>query len=193
MSTIVMSVNAGSSSLKFRVFKMPEEEVLATGNIERIGLEDAIFGMEVNDEKIKDVMPILDHGQAVEKLMKELVDKKVVDQLEDIKAIGHRVVQGGSYSCSVAVNDEVEKKVESVSHLAPLHNPAALVGLRSFKDALPNCKHTFVFDTAFHQTIPMENAIYPIPYEYYENDQIRRYGAHGTSHEYLTRRLAQIQ
>lgn len=193
MSTIVMSVNAGSSSLKFRVFKMPEEQVLATGNIERIGLEDAIFGMEVNDEKIKDVLPILDHGQAVEKLMKELVDKNVVDQLEDIKAIGHRVVQGGSYSCSVAVNDEVEKKVESVSHLAPLHNPAALVGLRSFKEALPNCKHTFVFDTAFHQTIPMENAIYPIPYEYYENDQIRRYGAHGTSHEYLTRRLAEIQ
>ncbi|MBP3853626.1 MAG: acetate kinase, partial [Erysipelotrichaceae bacterium] len=134
MSTIVMSVNAGSSSLKFRVFKMPEEEVLATGNVERIGLEDAIFGMETNDEKIKDVLPIPDHAQAVKKLMEELVEKNVVAQLEDIKAMGHRVVQGGPYfSCSVPVDEDSEAKVEELCDLAPLHNPAALVGLRSFR------------------------------------------------------------
>lgn len=194
MSTIVMSVNAGSSSLKFRVFQMPEEDVLATGNIERIGMKDAIFGMETTQDKIKETLSILDHAQAVEKLMKELVDKKVVNQLEDIKAMGHRVVQGGQYyTKSVVIDEDVEAKVEELSDLAPLHNPPALVGLRSFRAALPNCVHTFVFDTAFHQSIPMENAIFPIPYKYYEEDQILRYGAHGTSHHYLTNRLAQIQ
>ena len=164
--SIVMSVNAGSSSLKFQVFKMPEEEVLAQGNVERIGLNDSIFGMKANGEKIEEILDIKDHAVAVKKLMEALIEHKVVNSLEDIKAIGHRVVHGGEYfSHSVPVDADVEAKVEELCALAPLHNPAALVGYRSFRDALPECKHTFVFDTAFHQTMPKERYIYPIPYE----------------------------
>ena len=189
-----MSVNAGSSSLKFQVFKMPEEEVLAQGNVERIGLNDSIFGMKANGEKIEEILDIKDHAVAVKKLMEALIEHKVVNSLEDIKAIGHRVVHGGEYfSHSVPVDADVEAKVEELCALAPLHNPAALVGYRSFRDALPECKHTFVFDTAFHQSMPEENYIFPLPYEYYTNDKVRRYGAHGTSHEYLTKRLAELQ
>lgn len=194
MSTIVMSVNAGSTSLKFQVYDMPEEKVLASGNVEKIGLEDSIFGMKIGDKKIKEVLPIKDHGVATQKLMDALVKYQVVDSLDDIKAMGHRVVHGGEYfSHSVPVDDWSESKVEELCELAPLHNPAALVGLRAFRKALPNCKHTFVFDTAFFQTMPPENYIYPLPYEFYTRDHIRRYGAHGISHQYLTERLAQIK
>ena len=194
MSTIVMSVNAGSSSLKFQVFQMPEEKVLASGNVERIGLEDSIFGMKTDTEEVKEILDIPDHAVAVEKLMDALVEHKVVEKLEDIKAMGHRVVHGGEYfSHSVPVDDWSESKVEELCELAPLHNPGALVGLCSFRKALKDCKHTFVFDTAFHQSMPEENYIFPLPYEYYTEDKVRRYGAHGTSHEYLTKRLAQIQ
>ncbi len=120
------------------------------------------------------------------KIWKVLNEHKVVNSLEDIKAIGHRVVHGGEYfSHSVPVDADVEAKVEELCALAPLHNLAALVGYRSFRDALPECKHTFVFDTAFHQSMPEENYIFPLPYEDYTNDKVRRYGAHGTSHEYL--------
>ena len=177
--SIVMSVNAGSSSLKFQVFKMPEEEVLAQGNVERIGLNDSIFGMKANGEKFEEILDIKDHAVAVKKLMEALIEHKVVNSLEDIKAIGHRVVHGGEYfSHSVPVDADVEAKVEELCALAPLHNPAALVGYRSFRDALPECKHTFVFDTAFHQSMPEENYIFPLPYEYYTNDKVRRHGAH---------------
>lgn len=190
---IVMSVNAGSSSLKFQVFQMPEEKVLAQGNIERIGLNDSIVGMKFNDQKVEEVLDIPDHGVAVSKLMEVLIKYHIVDSLEDIKAIGHRMVHGGEYyDHSVPESKEAEDKIDELKVLAPLHNPAGLLGYRSFKKALPECKHTFVFDTAFHQSMPEENYIYPIPYEYYEEDEIRRYGMHGTSHLYLTHRLAEI-
>ena len=150
--------------------------------------------MKANGEKIEEILDIKDHAVAVKKLMEALIEHKVVNSLEDIKAIGHRVVHGGEYfSHSVPVDADVEAKVEELCVLAPLHNPAALVGYRSFRDALPECKHTFVFDTAFHQSMPEENYIFPLPYEYYTNDKVRRYGAHGTSHEYLTKRLAELQ
>jgi acetate kinase len=191
---IVMSVNAGSSSLKFQVFEMPEEKVLAKGLVERIGLENGVFSIKVNGEKYEEVLDIPDHTVAVNKLIEELINKGVVSSLEDISAVGHRMVHGGEYySSSVPASDEAEAKFEECIPLAPLHNPAGLVGYRSFKKALPNASHTFVFDTAFHQTMPKENYIYPIPYEYYEKDHIRRYGMHGTSHKYLTERLAQIE
>lgn len=190
---IVMSVNAGSSSLKFQVFQMPEEKVLAQGNIERIGLNDSIVGMKFNDQKVEEVLDIPDHGVAVSKLMEVLIKYHIVESLEDIKAIGHRMVHGGEYyDHSVSESKEAEDKIDELKVLAPLHNPAGLLGYRSFKKALPECKHTFVFDTAFHQSMPEENYIYPIPYEYYEKDEIRRYGMHGTSHLYLTHRLAEI-
>lgn len=191
--SIVMSVNAGSSSLKFQVFKMPEEEVLAQGNVERIGLKDSIFGMKANGEKYETIQDIEDHAKAVEHLINALIKHHIVESLDDIRAVGHRMVHAGEYyACSVAASEDVVEKMEECSELAPLHNPAGLTGYRSFKEALPNCSHTFVFDTAFHQTMPEENYIYPIPLEYYTKDKVRRYGMHGTSHMYLTHRLAEI-
>ena len=155
MSTVVMSVNAGSSSLKFQVFQMPEEKVLASGNVERIGLEDSIFGMKTDTEEVKEILDIPDHAVAVEKLMDELVEHKVVEKLEDIKAMGHRVVHGGEYfSHSVPVDDWSESKVEELCELAPLHNPGALVGLRSFRkaDCVPQrSRHQRNHPTYFHQ------------------------------------------
>ena len=190
---IVMSVNAGSSSFKFQVFEMPEEKVLAQGNVERIGLENSIFGMKFDGNKIEEVCDIPDHAVAVQKIMDALVDNHIVTQLEDIQAIGHRMVHGGEYfDHSVLESEDAINKFIELTDLAPLHNPAGLLGYRSFKKALPNASHTFVFDTAFHQTMPKENYLYAIPYEYYEKDKVRRYGMHGTSHLYLTQRYAQI-
>ncbi len=189
-----MSVNAGSSSLKFQVFEMPSETVLAKGLVERIGLNDSVFSITVGNEKFEEITDIPDHTVAVQKLIEALIAHGVVEKLEDIEAVGHRMVHGGEfYSDSVKASDEAEAKFEECIPLAPLHNPAGLVGYRSFKEALPNASHTFVFDTAFHQTMPEENYIYPIPYKYYEQDHIRRYGMHGTSHKFLTERLAQIE
>lgn len=190
---IVMSVNAGSSSFKFQVFEMPEEKVLAQGNVERIGLENSIFGMKFDGNKIEEVCDIPDHAVAVQKIMDALVDNHIVNQLEDIQAIGHRMVHGGEYfDHSVLESEDAINKFIELTDLAPLHNPAGLLGYRSFKKALPNASHTFVFDTAFHQTMPKENYLYAIPYEYYEKDKVSRYGMHGTSHLYLTQRYAQI-
>ena len=190
---IVMSVNAGSSSFKFQVFEMPEEKVLAQGNVERIGLENSIFGMKFDGNKIEEVCDIPDHAVAVQKIMDALVDNHIVNQLEDIQAIGHRMVHGGEYfDHSVLESEDAINKFIELTDLAPLHNPAGLLGYRSFKKALPNASHTFVFDTEFHQTMPKENYLYAIPYEYYEKDKVRRYGMHGTSHLYLTQRYAQI-
>lgn len=192
---IVMSVNAGSSSLKFQVFEMPSEKVLAKGIVERIGLNDAVFSIKTADgEKFEEVTDIPNHKVAVDKLIQALIDRGIVSHLDDIEAVGHRMVHGGEYySQSVPASEEAEKRFEECIPLAPLHNPAGLVGYRSFKEALPNASHTFVFDTAFHQTMPKENYIYPIPYEYYEKDHVRRYGMHGTSHKYLLERLAEIE
>ncbi|WP_290140349.1 acetate/propionate family kinase [uncultured Dubosiella sp.] len=192
--SIVMSVNAGSSSLKFQVFEMPSEKVLAKGLVERIGLNDSVFSIKVGDEKFEEISNIPDHSVAVQKLIEALIEHGVVNRLEDIEAVGHRMVHGGEfYSDSVKASDEAEEKFEACIPLAPLHNPAGLVGYRSFKEALPNASHTFVFDTAFHQSMPEENFIYPIPYKFYEEDHIRRYGMHGTSHKYLVERLAEIE
>ena len=192
--SIVMSVNAGSSSLKFQVFQMPEEKVLAKGLVERIGLPDSIFSITVDGKKHEEVTDIPDHKVAVDMLIKALIKEGVVKNLDEIEAVGHRMVHGGEYySESVPASEDAVEKFEKCIPLAPLHNPAGLVGYRSFKEALPNASHTFVFDTAFHQSMPPENYIYPIPYKYYEEDHIRRYGMHGTSHKYLTERLAEIE
>lgn len=192
--SIVMSVNAGSSSLKFQVFEMPLEKVLAKGLVERIGLKDSVFSMQVGDKKFEEVTDIPDQKKAVELLIAALLEHQIVQSLDEIDAVGHRMVHGGEYySKSVPASKEAEEKFEECIPLAPLHNPAGLVGYRSFKAALPNASHTFVFDTAFHQTMPAENYIYPIPYKFYTEDHIRRYGMHGTSHKYLVERLAQIE
>lgn len=191
--TKIISVNAGSSSLKFQLFTMPEETVLCSGIIERIGLSDGIFTVKFNGEKETLTQSIPDHKVAVELVLDALIKHKIVDSLEEIKGVGHRVVHGGEvYAASVEIDEDVEKTVEALSDLAPLHNPANLVGYRAFKKELPNARHVAVFDTAFHQTMKNDIYIYPMPYEYYENYKIRRYGFHGTSHYYVSHRVAQL-
>ena len=182
-----MAVNAGSSSLKFKLFEMPEEKVLCSGNAERIGHEDAIFGMKWNGESEKKVLPILDHARAVELVVEAMLEKGIVKDMNEIVAVGHRIVQGGKYfSKSELFNEDTEAKIESLIPLAPLHNKAHLVGFRAFKKILPNVTNVAVFDTAFHQTMEPEDYTFPIPKEFTEKYDCRRYGAHGTSHKYLS-------
>ncbi len=193
MTKKIIAVNAGSSSLKFQLYEMPSEKVLTNGIVERIGFEDAIFTINVNGEKVSVTLPVKDHSKAVSLLLNALVDHNIVDSLDDIVGAGHRIVHGGEYfSTSVVADDEVEAKVEELCTLAPLHNPGALVGYRAFKDALPHCKHTFTFDTAFHQTMEDDTYIYAVPYEWYTDHKVRRYGAHGTSHQYVSQRCAEM-
>lgn len=186
----VMAVNAGSSSLKFQLFNMPEETVITSGIVERIGFEDANFEIKVNEEKKQVTCPIMDHGVAVDMLLKALVEHKIVAQLSEINAVGHRIVHGGEYfNDSVKVDEDVVEKVDELCELAPLHNPAHLVGYRAFKEALPGVEHVFVFDTAFHQTLDKERYLYPLPLEYYTDLKVRKYGAHGTSHKYVSQEV----
>lgn len=183
----VMSVNCGSSSVKFKLYEMPEEIVICSGIVERIGHEDGIFTIKYNGEKNTVVIPVPDHGYAVKKIVDALISKNIIKSLDEIKAVGHRVVQGGSYfKESVLWNDDTVKKVESLIPLAPLHNKAHLVGYEAFKKILPEVPQIAVFDTAFHQTMEAEDYTFPIPFEYTEKYSIRRYGAHGTSHKYLS-------
>ena len=189
----VMAVNAGSSSLKFQLFEMPEETVICSGVLERIGLEEGIFSIKYNGEKKVVEKPIPDHSVAVEMLLKALVEEKIVEKLTDIDAVGHRVVQGGPYfKDSAVVDEDVVAKVEELSELAPLHNPAHLIGYRAFKEALPNVGHVFVFDTSFHQTMDEERFLYPLPYEFYTKYKVRKYGAHGTSHRYVSEQVNEL-
>ena len=183
----VMAVNAGSSSLKFKLYEMPEEKVLCSGNAERIGHEDAIFGIKWADQSEKKVLPILDHAAAVQLVVDALIEKKIIKSMDEIVAVGHRIVQGGKYfSHSELFNKDTEDKIESLIPLAPLHNKAHLVGFRAFKKILPNVTSVAVFDTAFHQSMEPQDYVFPIPYEYTEKYDCRRYGAHGTSHQYLS-------
>ena len=183
----VMSINAGSSSLKFQLFEMPEEKVLISGNVERIGFEDAYFTTKFNGEKNKKVLPIRNHGEAVSHLLKTLVELKVVKDLNEIKGVGHRVVQGGNlFSESTKVVEGTIERLSTISDLAPLHNPAAITGYEAFKAALPGAGHVLVFDTAFHSKMPEVSYMYATPYEWYEKYAVRKYGAHGTSHEYVS-------
>ena len=190
----IMSVNAGSSSLKFKLYEMPEEKVITSGIAERIGHEDGIFRIKKLDgTERKEVLPILDHATAVDLLLKALIDEKIISSLEEIKGIGHRVVQGGKYfSCSAEFNQYTEDRVKELIPLAPLHNGAHLVAFHAFKNALPNVGNVAVFDTAFHQTLEPKSYIYPIPYKYYVENKVRKYGAHGTSHFYVSSRCREM-
>ncbi len=182
----ILSVNAGSSSLKFTAYEMPEEEVLMSGYIEKIGLPDSFYTLKLNGEKIKKEVLISNHQEAVEKVIEELLAYKIINDLNEIKAVGHRVVHGGDkYADSVVIDEEVIKTVEDISPLAPLHNPANLVGIKACMESFKEAKHVAIFDTAFHQTMPAINYLYPVPYSWYEDYQIRKYGFHGTSHRYI--------
>lgn len=189
----ILSVNAGSSSLKYQLYEADNFEVLASGQIERIGKEDAIVSIKVDDEKHKVVMPVLDHAAAVATALNDILSYSSLKDLDEIHGVGHRVVHGGeAFSESVLVTDEVVEIVESLSHLAPLHNPANLTGYYEFAKVLKNARHIFVFDTAFHQTMEPEAFLYALPYEYYTDHLVRKYGMHGTSHKYISLRTAEI-
>ncbi|MFF2755336.1 acetate kinase [Psychrobacillus sp. NPDC058041] len=189
----ILAINAGSSSLKFQLLKMPEENVIAKGLIERIGLSNPIFTMTTQNERIQLIEQVENHTQAVKLLMNQLVDKGVIHSLNDIQGVGHRVVHGGEvYSDSVLITEKVMKKLEELSELAPLHNPANITGIREFSKELPNVPAVAVFDTAFHQTMPESSYLYSIPYDYYEKYGIRKYGFHGTSHKYVAYRAAEL-
>ena len=189
----ILSVNAGSSSLKFQMYEMPEEKALISGNFERIGIHNSFYTIKINGEKIKKEMDLPNHKVAFETLVKELEENKVVDSLEEISGIGHRVVQGGAYfDKTVVIDDGVIAKIEELNVLAPLHNPAAITGIKAALEVIPSAVQTAVFDTAFHQTMPEENYIYAVPYEWYTDYKVRRYGAHGTSHMYVANRMNEI-
>ncbi|HOR53052.1 MAG TPA: acetate kinase [Bacilli bacterium] len=182
----IMAVNAGSSSLKFKLLELPEEKVITNGVVERIGLDDAIYSITVNGKKEKQVLEIKDHAVAVKLVLNDLVKRQIVKSLDEIEGVGHRVVQGGWYfKDSALVTDDVIKKIEKLSVLAPLHNPAHVVGIKAFQKALSDVPQVVVFDTSFHQTMKPETYMYATPYEWYEKHHIRKYGAHGTSHKYV--------
>ncbi|MFD1851880.1 acetate kinase [Oceanobacillus bengalensis] len=193
MSNNILAVNAGSSSLKFQLIKMPEENVEAIGLVERIGLSDSIFSIEVDGKKDKTTTDIPDHAVAVKMLLDSLISTGVVKSFDEIDAVGHRVVHGGEhFNDSVVIDDDVIRKIEETSELAPLHNPANLTGIQAFKETLPSVPMVAVFDTAFHQTMPKSSYLYSLPYEYYEEYGIRKYGFHGTSHKYVSERAAEL-
>lgn len=190
----VLAVNAGSSSLKFTLYEMPQEETLTTGIVERIGFEDAIFTIRVNGDKVTKTLPIADHAVAVNLLIEGILEHKIIERLDEIVALGHRVVHGGeAFKKSTPFTEDVYELLQKeLVALGPLHMPPNLLGYRSFKDALPNAAHTAIFDTAFHQTMEEEYFIYPFPYEFYTDHKVRRYGFHGTSHLFVSRRLAEL-
>ncbi len=186
----ILSVNCGSSTLKFRLYDMPSEEVLTKGSFERIGSSDSDYTIRVNGEKIYCKTRIHDHGDAASILLEELIEKKIIQSLDEIAAVGHRIVHGGNkYSSSTLITDRVISELESISDLAPLHNPAALIGIKTFKAQIPNAKMIACFDTAFHQTIKEVDYLYPVPYEWYIKYDIRKYGFHGLSHQYVSLKM----
>ena len=191
----ILVLNCGSSSLKYQLINMETEEVLASGKYERIGEDEAFITHKVNGQKIEIKHPARTHEEAVDFTLKQLINPeyKVIDSLDEISAIGHRLVHGGEkINKSVIITDEVVDVLKECIDLAPLHNPAGIIGIEACKKVMPGKPMVGVFDTAFHQTMPKERYIYPIPYEYYKKYGIRKYGFHGTSHMYVSQRLAEI-
>lgn len=190
----ILVVNCGSSSLKYQLIDSDTEKVSASGQCERIGL-DGIFSIKLNGEKKEKNIDIPDHAVALRTVLDALVDAEnnVLSSLDEIQAVGHRVVHGGEkFSHSVLITDEIIREIEKCSDLAPLHNPANILGIRACQEIMPNVPNVAVFDTAFHQTMPPKAYLYGIPKEYYEKYGIRRYGFHGTSHSFVSQRLAEL-
>ena len=189
---IILSVNAGSSSLKFSLFEMPEGVELVNGYFEKIGLSDSFYSIKVNGEKIIRDKRVDTHKKAVEYLCEELIENGIINSMDEIKGIGHRIVNGGpKYKESILIDDDFIKEFENLIEYAPMHNPAHLVGIKAFKETLPNVKNVCVFDTAFHQTMDEVNYLYPVPYEWYTKYGIRKYGAHGTSHRFVYKTICE--
>ncbi|WP_161877725.1 acetate/propionate family kinase [Alkalibacterium sp. MB6] len=192
--TKTMAINAGSSSLKWKLYQMPEEKVLASGIVERIGLNDSIFTIKYGEgQKYETIVDIADHEIAVEMLLKQLSELEIIADFNEITGVGHRVVAGGEiFEDSALVTDEVIDQIEGLAEFAPLHNPANATGIRAFRKILPDITSVAVFDTSFHTTMPKVNYLYSIPLEYYEKYNARKYGAHGTSHKFVAERAAEM-
>lgn len=188
-----IAINAGSSSLKWQLYQMPEEEVLAKGLIERIGLNDSISTVKYDDKSDSQTLDIPDHTMAVRILLEDLLKHGLIKDYQEITGVGHRIVAGGEYfKESALVDEKVIEQVEELSLLAPLHNPGAAAGIRAFRDILPDITSVVVFDTSFHTTMPKYAYLYPIPQKYYRDYKVRKYGAHGTSHKYVAQEAAKI-
>ena len=188
----ILSVNAGSSSLKFTLIELPSREVLANGLFEKIGMSDSMYTIKFNGEKITKNVYLADHSFAVSKLIDELVENKIVESLEEIEGVGHRMVHGGAeYTESVLLDEEVLQNISKYNELAPLHNPANIMGVKAFMKVLPDVKNVGVFDTAFHQTMDEKEFLYPVPYEWYTKYGIRKYGFHGTSHRFINKTISE--
>ncbi len=186
----ILSVNAGSSSLKFSAFEMPEEKKLISGYFQRIGIGKSFYTLKVNGEKKQVEVEMKNHSEAFQILIQELIENHIVNDLSEIKGIGHRVVHGGEYFQESAIVDEsVIEKIAELSALAPLHNPPAVVGIRAAMEVVPNATQVVVFDTSFHQTMERETYLYALPMNWYRDYKVRKYGAHGTSHKYITERM----
>ncbi len=192
----ILVLNCGSSSLKYQLIDMETEEVLASGKYERIGEKEAFITHKAQGKKVEIKKPAYDHKEAIEFTLAQLTNPeyKVIDSLDEVEAIGHRVVHGGEiFKESAVIDDKVIEQIDECSEFAPLHNPAAILGMEACKKVMPGKPMVAVFDTAFHQTMPKEKYVYPIPYEYYKKYGVRKYGAHGTSHMYVSQRLAEIE
>ena len=191
----VLVINCGSSSLKYQLIDSETEQVLAKGICERIKLDGSLTHQATGKEKIQIEAPMPDHSAAVKLVLQYLLDEKLgaIKNLDEIAAVGHRVVHGGEkFSSAVLINDEVLAAIEECCDLAPLHNPANLIGIRACQELMPGVPQVAVFDTAFHQTMPDYAYTYGIPYEYYEKYKVRRYGFHGTSHSYVSKKAAEV-
>lgn len=192
MAKKIMSINAGSSSLKFQVFEMPEETLLVKGWFERIGLEEEMgFSYSLKDTKVKTTVKGKTHEAAINFLLEFLVERKVLSSLQELTGVGHRVAHGGEdFKKSSLVDPEALQKIKELGKLAPLHNPVNVVGIEALQKDLPDCPQVAVFDTSFHQTMEAKNYVYPLPYHFYEEDSVRRYGFHGTSHQFVASEAA---
>nr|WP_315528903.1 acetate kinase [Carnobacterium maltaromaticum] len=192
--TKTIAINAGSSSLKWQLFEMPAETVIAKGIVERIGLTDSIFTIKYGEgQKFEEILDINDHEFAVEMLLKQLIELKIIGSFDEITGVGHRVVAGGEiFKDSALITGNVLDQIEELSELAPLHNPANATGIRAFKKLLPEITSVAVFDTSFHTTMPKTSYLYSIPMNYYEDFAARKYGAHGTSHKFVSERAAEM-
>ena len=186
----IMSINAGSSSLKFSLFDMTDESVITSGVFERIGMDGSCYTIKYNGEKISEDVVLENHTEAVKTLFDKLLTLNIIESFDEINGVGHRIVQGKDlYSESVLITDKVIEDLDSIKAFAPLHNPGAVMGIKAFKEVIPDTPMTVVFDTAFHQTMDKETYLYPVPYKWYTEYGVRKYGFHGISHRFIANSL----
>jgi len=187
MSEKFLIINAGSSSLKFSLYEMPETKEIVNGYVEKIGNQDSFYTLKYKEQKTEKSKVIMNHTEAVQTMLEELLENQFINDTSDIKGIGHRVLHGGEfYAESVVINEEVLNNIKALTKLGPLHHPGEIAGIESMQSVMPNVPQVAVFDTAFHQTMPKENYMYAVPYNWYEENGVRKYGFHGTSHKYIT-------